>query len=469
MSVIPLRPKRFDPQAMAIVVALAATLTGCGSGEEPAQPTGAPPAVDSGTGDVQQENSQLDAVDATSTLSPSSVKVSCQYRFVTDGTALGRSVDDVVGMLEETHTDFVFQGWLVQLPCPDRCSDLTEADRADCDEKGYSYEYLKDAVAKIKQQLPQAIFCGGTQAEFLYPDFASGTTDEERRDKAWTMALDPTKWGLSVTKREVQCNWAKRWGMVDKDAQCPTEEDLKATMVFYYPDLSNPDFQTVFLEKLHKQVDVGVDAMWIDMLYTQAAALKELAGDETHAAVQDSYRAASEIVDRIHQYGEQTRGRRIYVSTWVVVGKASPLVLMHPDPNVDIAMASPSAEEILDSNGIVGQFNEAVWDERLDMIRQKAGGMPLFARIDYGGAGRTPLHAFSQELTMEQQREFLRKADEFYTRKGIHFIYPVHGGDMGTENLTRKSYGKYNWYDSLAPEFQTYETIKQLAQSKSSR
>jgi len=32
--------------------------------------------------------------------------------------------------------------------------------------------------------------------------------------------------------------------------------------------------------------------------------------------------------------------------------------------------------------------------------------------------------------------------------------------------VKKLSYGKFNWYDSLAPEFQTYETIKDLAQNK---
>jgi len=55
----------------------------------------------------------------------------------------------------------------------------------------------------------------------------------------------------------------------------------------------------------------------------------------------------------------------------------------------------------------------------------------------------------------------------FSQKKGIIFIYPLHGGDMGRKDLIKKlSYGKFNWYDALASEFQTYEIIKKLAQSK---
>ena len=91
--------------------------------------------------------------------------------------------------------------------------------------------------------------------------------------------------------------------------------------------------------------------------------------------------------------------------------------------------------------------------------------------IDYGGPGRTPLYVFSQELSKKEAKEFLRKADKFFSQKGIIFIYPLHGGDMGRKKMRIKklSYSKFNWYDSLAPEFETYEMIKKLAQSKKAK
>jgi hypothetical protein len=379
---------------------------------------------------------------------------------------LGRSLDDVITVFKETRTDFIYQGWMVQHPCPDKCSDLSKRERAQCESSGYSYEYLRDAVSKIHGELPGAIFCGGTQAEFLYPDFAVGGTEEERRDNAWKMALDPAKWGINYSKRDLQCRWAKQQNMIAKAGGCPSEDELKRTMRNYYPDLTNPEFQNIFLDKVYKQIDAGVDAIWLDMLYTQAEALKEFTGDENNPAVQETYNATSLIVDRIHEYGK-TKGRRIYVMTWVVVGQETPLVLLHPHTNVDAVMSSPSADEILDSDGKAGQFHEAAWDERVRIVKEKCGSIPIFARIDYGGGGRTPLYAFSQELTPAQQKEFLTKADEFFTKKGILFIYPVHGGDMGMSDVKKLSYGKYNWYDSFAPEFDTYGTIRALAQNKS--
>jgi hypothetical protein len=56
-------------------------------------------------------------------------------------------------------------------------------------------------------------------------------------------------------------------------------------------------------------------------------------------------------------------------------------------------------------------------------------------------------------------------ADDLFTKKGMTFIYPVHGGTFPISS-TKLSFGKYNVYDSLAPEFGTYGTIKDLALKK---
>jgi len=83
-----------------------------------------------------------------------------------------------------------------------------------------------------------------------------------------------------------------------------------------------------------------------------------------------------------------------------------------------------------------------------------------------------PLGIFAQLLTKEEQKEYLRKVDGFFERKRdefslpIVFVYPLHGGWMGN-NAEILSYGKYKIYDALAPEFQTYETIVELAKNKS--
>jgi len=68
-------------------------------------------------------------------------------------------------------------------------------------------------------------------------------------------------------------------------------------------------------------------------------------------------------------------------------------------------------------------------------------------------------------LTKEEQEEFLRKSDDFFSRRNVIFVFPVHGGFMG-QDAKILSFGKSRVYDSFAPEFETYETIKELARDK---
>lgn len=49
----------------------------------------------------------------------------------------------------------------------------------------------------------------------------------------------------------------------------------------------------------------------------------------------------------------------------------------------------------------------------IDLFKQKWGSVPILARLDYGFDG-SPLGVFSQELTPEQTRQFLRTADAFF-------------------------------------------------------
>lgn len=396
------------------------------------------------------------------------VKVAVHYRYVTDGKVINRSLEEVIEILKEVKADFVFQGWLTQRPCPDKCSDLPPDARALCELRGYSYDHLRKAIIKIKEELPDIIFCGGTQAEFLYSDEVTGRDEGERRDKAWKMSLNPEKWGINLSRREMQCYWARRWGSVGLKEPCPSEEELKWRMEKYFPDLTNPEFQEVLLSRIYKQIDAGVDAIWIDMLYMQTYLLKGLTGDWNHPAVRDSLEAAHEIVERIHNYG-MSKGKYIYVISWV--GKVTRHgVEVIPSTNLDAGMVAPRLDEIKDNRtGEIGKFNELFWEELVNLAKERLG-IPIFAMIDYGGPGRTDLYVFSQELSREEAREFLRKADEFFSEKGIIFIFPVHGGDMGRLGVEVKklSYGRFNWYDSIAPEFQTFETIKELALKKTS-
>ncbi|MCK4225262.1 hypothetical protein KAX29_00020 [candidate division WOR-3 bacterium] len=345
---------------------------------------------------------------------------------------------------------------MVQAPCPETCSELPPDKQKKCEQEGYSFEYLKDATSQIKKEMPTVILCGGVLAEFLYPESRNPLTGKTfGRDETWNMALNPSKWGIKMSRVESQTQWAISRGWIEVGEPYDPKED----MPFYFPDMTNPKFQELFLSGIKKQIDCGVDAIWIDMLYVQPELLKRITGDINHPTVKESYEAASDIIDEIHQYG-LSKGRYIYVISW-----AQPIMLeaSYPRPDLDALMTTVGNKEIR-----AMEMDEKKWNVGLERIREKFGDIPIFARIDYGSEG-SPLSVFSQELTTEQESQFLRVADEFFQQKGIIFIYPIHGGNMAGLKTKSKilSYGKYDWYDSLAPEFQTYDTIKELAQNKS--
>jgi len=96
-------------------------------------------------------------------------------------------------------------------------------------------------------------------------------------------------------------------------------------------------------------------------------------------------------------------------------------------------------------------------------IKQSYGDIPVFAYLDWAfDISQTVV--FSQKLSKEEQRQELRIFDKSFGEIGVNFVYPLHGGYLGRgENTKNISFGKFRIYDSLAPEFETFETIKKLA------
>ncbi|KYH38331.1 MAG: hypothetical protein AYL28_004070 [Candidatus Bathyarchaeota archaeon B23] len=297
-------------------------------------------------------------------------------------------------------------------------------------------------MKKIKQEIPDIILCGAIPAqktEIIERNPITGKIYGE--DETWEMALDPGKWGIDLSKEELQEKIGEKLGW-----------DYKTEA--RYPDITNPEFQELLLSWAKKQIDLGIDAIWIDLLFKQAVFFYRITGDPHHQAVKESYEAACKIVDEIHRYG-QLRGRYIYVGSW-----ATPILLPYDAPDLDFVTYVPTSEEVFNR-----RFDEDGWDEAVEEIRRGFGDVLILAFLDSGPTVRSPLGVFSQNLTSTEQREFLRLADEFLQERGVVFAYPVHGMWMGDE-ATILSYRKSRMYDSLAPEFETYETIRELAQRK---
>ena len=389
------------------------------------------------------------------TLELSQVKVACHYENVPSGWV--RQQARIINALKETKTDFLWRGFFKYFPCPVKCSQFQQPDMVQmCERQGNSYELLENAISKIKEELPSLIFCAGVSAPTIGKkpgrcEWNPKTGERIERPELWELATDPGKWGINMSKERWQYEYAKRWEWVPKDLDYNLFD--WQTPDGYCPDITNPRYQELLLGWMQGLVDAGADAIWIDLLFDQATEFCRIIGlDANHPAVRESCEAACKIVDEIHKYGH-LKGRHIYVGSWA-------LPFDYPPPDFDFIVVAPEEREVKEM-----KLDEAKWDKELTTIKERHGNVPVFAFLDFLFTTDSQLGIFSQRLSREEQIEFLKIADDFFDRRGVIFAYPIRGGNMGSD-ATILSYGWLNLYDSQAPEFQTYDTIKELAQSK---
>lgn len=398
---------------------------------------------------TQQSNKKRSFLEAKEKLSQ--VEVAIWYQKLVDGMQIetGRDVERVIEILKETKTDLIFRAWWRWSPCPENCEQVPESLKEKCKNNGYTYSHLGDAISKIKAKLPEIIIIGAVPAQKIDRRLWDPITGE-RIDypETWDIALDPSKWGVTkISKIELQCGAAEMLGYMGDNTNCDTYDPEKATG--YVPDITNPKYQELLKAFIAKQIEEGCDGIWIDGLWWNVQIMYYITEDENHPAVKQTLNASRSIIDWFHKkYPNKVIG------TWSA--PRTPFV----SASLDFAsLPSFTQQEILDL-----KINESLWNEKIQDARSKFGNIPLITFIDTGW-GKSPMYYFSQNLSPEQQDEFLRVADEFFTKKNVIFAYPVHGGFMG-KDATTLAYDKCLFYDSLAPEFGTYETIKELAQKK---
>jgi hypothetical protein len=410
------------------------------------------------------------------------VRVAVVYENVTDGVVIGRSIDDTIRMFKETHTDMIFRGfwkWAPVVNTPDgippELFELAEGRNIAPEhaaewlsKNGHYYQELTRWITAIKKEMPDVIFVGAVPAQTLSRvEFNPLTGKVYTSSETWNMALDPQKWqvennGKAVTKEEFQ----KWFYSIHPYGGVAEEEYDRRKVPAYFPDITNPDFQELLLSWAKKQIDCGADAIWIDMIYKQAARLAQITGDINHPAVRESIEAASRIVNEIHNYGE-SKGKYIYVGSWdgpFVMAQVAGQEFPYSPADVDFITVSPVNSEVLNN-----KLNEIRWQKELAAIKKSYGNIPVFAFVDWA-FDESQTVMFSQKLSTEEQREALRAFDTAFAEMGVNFVYPLHGGYMGKGEVTTKlSFGKYRTYDSLAPEFDTYETIMELAKEKAKK
>lgn len=344
-----------------------------------------------------------------------------------------KDINTIASIFSETKTNYIHRGFY-------RNNSNLELESATKKRSPDVYEVLKNNISIIKNKNPGIMIGGAIAAAEISAVEHDPKTDEIiPKEKTWEMTLDPQKYGLSKTRKEFQNEYSKGAGQE-----------------MYFPDLINPNFQKLFLDIAKKQIDSGVDAIWIDTLFVQPKLLAEIAKDENHPSVKASFDAIRYLVDEIHNYGD-SKGKYIYVGSWG--GKDFP----YPAPKLDFLTSAISIKELENKKP-----DEKRWENILINSNKKYGNVPIIAVIDWSFNSNTGLGIFSQKLNTDEASNVLRDFDNFFQTKGILFAYPVFGGNMGSD-ATRLSYGKSRIYDSMAPEFQTYETIKKISQEKSSK
>lgn len=428
-------------------------------------------ALQSPSRDQEEMNNTLSSEWANSKNDLRNVKSAIVYESITEGPPIGieRSTDEINNILNDTRADFIFRGfwrWGVVVESPqdvpreiadfyaERTNIKPEQVSLLAEKSGYNYAELEKRISAIKKENPGIIFVGATGAQRVNRiDRNDKTGKIYSQNETWAMALDPQKWniernGKPFTKEEFQTLFADWHGWTESGQYDPSKVQA------YFPDITNPDYQELLLSWAYRQIDAGADAIWIDGL-PQTPISYSFVKDVNHPAIKDMYKASEKIVDEIHKYG-QTKGKYIYVGSWGV-----PLQFIEGLPyapaNIDFVTMTPIEKEIEGK-----KLSESY--EKIANIRKIYGNTPVFAFIDWG-IDPSPTTVFSQTLSKEEQREVLKTLDEAFAKKGVNFIYPLHGGYLEL-SAKKLAFGKYRNYDSLAPEFDTYDTIKELANNK---
>ena len=368
----------------------------------------------------------------------SQIKVAILYERITGGIyhpSKIRTYRDLVRILKE-NPDLVFRVWWRWTPTPESIPSNTPIYHA-----GRTYQQLEETLRKLKKDLPEIKYWFGAiptqRINFEEKNPITGKIYSQK--ETYRMALDPRKWGINFSKEKLQ-ELAQEKGGTGKYG--------------YFPDVTNKEFQELYLSWAKRQIDAGVNGLFLDMLFAQPRVLAKITGNPEHPAVKDSLEAVDYLIKEIRDYGKK-KGEYIYLCSFGTFTD-------FPDyaPDLDFVLATPTVEEVRNL-----ALDEERWNRIVSEIRERLPRAKILAVIDWDGTTNTPLSVLSQELSKEEQREFLKIADEFLSKKGIIFVYPVHGGFMG-QGAKILSFGKLKTYDSLAPEFETYETIKELAQSK---
>ncbi|HDM32142.1 MAG TPA: hypothetical protein ENG32_02170, partial [bacterium] len=445
------------------------------------------------------------------------VKVAVWYQYLTGGRLIGRSDKEAIEILKDLNVDLV-RGWWRWKPLPFSPNDkqFEKVFGKENLEKlvlsGQTWQDYENIVKFFKKEMPNSIFMASFGLQFIprAKDRDPITGELITRDRAWEMAFDPQKHGFKMPKAEYQCIQAKKRHWVRKDINCKevSEDFVKNNLSVFWGDPTNKDWQKLAFHIAQKLIDGGADAIWIDQYLNPSASAialhcleeqKTIENCDFSKALKDKrvkeiINAQKEFIDKIHEYG-LSKGKYVLVGSWGVLGKIEApqqvVLIENLIPNYDFVVTTVSKEEVYNK-----EIDTQRWQNIIKKHKEIFGKIPIFVWFDTGYYN-SPMHIFSQYLNKTEQAEFLEKADKFFVDLSekenvtIVFVYPVSGQMMGPwkegEKKTlsfqcccstckdkclisgEKGECGFGSYDALAPEFETYETIKELTQRKKAK
>ncbi|MCD6192352.1 MAG: hypothetical protein J7L26_02650, partial [Candidatus Aminicenantes bacterium] len=183
----------------------------------------------------------------------SQIKIAILYERITDGIyhpSKIRTYQDLVKILKEINPDLVFRIWWRWIPTPQSLPPNTPIYRA-----GHTYQQFEETLRKLKRDLPGIKYWFGAIAtqriNFKERNPITGKIYSQK--ETWQMALDPQKWGIDFSKERFQ-ELAQKKGTGGYG---------------YFPDVTNREFQRLYLSWAKRQIDAGVNGLFLDMLFAQ--------------------------------------------------------------------------------------------------------------------------------------------------------------------------------------------------------
>jgi hypothetical protein len=367
-----------------------------------------------------------------------------------------RTANSTAQWINSSRIDLIFRGWMVYGGVmPNTCSQFIDPQTiSDCNNASYSYEYLQNYTAAIHSLNSNTIIIGGTTAGL----FDRTTYDPVLNvtmyyPQTYDMAFDPQKYGSNYTKAQFQCIWGKARLWVSPSIDCINHPELydPSNVTGYYPDINNATIRQYLLDISEKQIDSGVDGMFIDFLFLQSDIVALLnQANVSSEYVNESFVNASTLVDNIHTYSPSTS-----VGSWYTTLNYLP----YPFPKLDYVVGTPYTTDILNNTN-----NYTQWNNTKKLIRNETNA-PIIISMDFSESSGSPIGVFVNNLTYQQRINVLRSENTFFTNLSMIYSFPVVISNTGN-NTTILAYGTYKEFDAFAPEFQLNRVIQQLTLAK---